>query len=186
MCPGERLHVDDCDAGLTTYRFYVDMQDADRMSAGLTKRREHTWWRVQQFLQQFLERFRHQPCVLALVPGPGDTYATMTSASTSGIAGAADPSIVEDANQQDAWCHQRKHHPHGAIYERRPTDCLMQTDIMQVTTSGDISGQTVFPLGVQIRQPAWRLKVRLRGQCAVVRTALPRTTTRLRNTTTAV
>ena len=54
-------------------------------------------------LQQLLERFGHQPCVLPVFPDlADDTYATIGltgPASTSGIAGAADPSIVEDANQ---------------------------------------------------------------------------------------
>ena len=66
-------------AGLTTYRFYVDMQDAtDRMSAVFGNDQAsllvNTPWRVQQPVQQLLERFRNQPCIFACVPRLGRRY----------------------------------------------------------------------------------------------------------------
>ena len=98
-------------AGLTTYRFYVDMQDAtDRMSAvfgndqaslfletpdGAFNSPLNTSWNATGINPAFLPAFPD----LA-----DDTYATIgltgSPASTSGIAGAVDPSIVEDINQQ--------------------------------------------------------------------------------------
>ena len=96
-------------AGLTTYRFYVDMQDAtDRMSAvfgndvsnltvstpgGAFNSPFNSSWNASGINPAFLPVFPD----LA-----DDSYATIGltgPASTSGIAGAADPSIVEDAAQ---------------------------------------------------------------------------------------
>ena len=93
----------------TTYRFYVDMQDAtDRMSAvygnddatllvnapgGVFNSAFNSAWNASGINPAFLPVFPD----LA-----DDTYATIGltgPASTSGIAGAADPSVVEDATQ---------------------------------------------------------------------------------------
>ena len=94
----------------TVYRFYVQMQDAtDRMSAvfgndeaslilntpeGVFNSSLNASWNASGINPAFLPVFPE----LA-----EDTYATIGltgPASTSGIAGAADPSIVEDATQQ--------------------------------------------------------------------------------------
>ena len=93
----------------TTYRFYVDMQNpTDRMSAvfgndqasliidtpaGAFNSPYNTGWNAAGVNPAFLPVFPD----LA-----DDTYATIGlegPASTSGIAGAADPAIVEDSNQ---------------------------------------------------------------------------------------
>ena len=57
---------------------------------------------IQQRLQYLLERFRHQPLFLPNFPELADDTATIGldgPASSSGIEGAADPSIVEDGDQ---------------------------------------------------------------------------------------
>ena len=64
-------------AGSTTYRFYVDMQDAtDRMSAVFGNDQASLLVNtpsgsVQQRVQRELERFRHQCGVLATGSRPG-------------------------------------------------------------------------------------------------------------------
>ena len=161
-------------AGLTTYRFYVDMQNAtDRMSAvfgndvsnltvstpgGAFNSPFNSSWNASGINPAFLPVFPD----LA-----DDSYATIGltgPASTSGIAGAADPSIVEDAAQPIT--------PYfltpgatdlvsttltGASWYVLNTagnglpDANLQVLVMQVTTAGTISGQInyqVFPLGV--------------------------------------
>ena len=160
-------------AGLTTYRFYVDMQDpTDRMSAvfgndqasllletpaGAFNNGFNSSWNASGINPAFLPAFPD----LA-----DDTYATIGltgPASTSGIPGAADPSIVEDSNQQitpyfltpgatslvsttltgSSW------YVLNTAANGLPDENL-QVLILQVTTSGDISGQInyqVFPLG---------------------------------------
>ena len=115
-----------------------------------------------------LERFRNQPCALARVPRSGRRHVRHDWLDgprfhLSGIAGAADPSIVEDANQQITLFFLTlvrplpRAPPHGRFMVRlehgseRSPDANLQVLIMQVTTSGDISGQInyqVFPLGV--------------------------------------
>ena len=118
-------------AGLTTYRFYVDMQDAtDRMSAVFGNDQASLLVNTPggAFNSAFNSSWNASginPAFLPVFPDlADDTYATIGltgPASTSGIAGAADPSIVEDANQHhalllDARSHQpRKHHPHGRL-----------------------------------------------------------------------
>ena len=96
-------------AGLTTYRFYVDLQDAtDRMSAVFGN--DQSSLLVSTPAGAFNSPFNSSwnasginPAFLPVFPDlADDTYATVGltgPASTSGIAGAADPSIVEDATQ---------------------------------------------------------------------------------------
>ena len=96
-------------AGLTTYRFYVDMQDpTDRMSAVFGN--DQASLIVNTPAGAFNSAFNSSwnasginPAFLPVFPDlADDTYATIGltgPASTSGIAGAADPSIVEDATQ---------------------------------------------------------------------------------------
>ena len=108
------------------------------------------------------------PAFVAVFPDlADDTYATIGltgPASTSGIAGAADPSIVEDAVQPVTPYFLTP----GATSLAATTltgsswyvlntaanglpDANLQVLIMQVTTTGSISGQInfqVFPLGV--------------------------------------
>ena len=161
-------------AGLTTYRFYVDMQDAtDRMSAvfgndqasllvnapdGVFNSAFNSSWNASGINPAFLPVFPD----LA-----DDTYATIGltgPASTSGIAGAADPSIVEDNTQQitpffltPGATNLESTTLTGASWYVLNTaanglpDANLQVLIMQVTTSDEISGQMnfqVFPLGV--------------------------------------
>ena len=161
-------------AGLTTYRFYVDMQDAtDRMSAVFGN--DQASLLVSTPGGAFNSAFNSSwnasginPAFLPVFPDlADDTYATIGltgPASTSGIAGAADPSIVEDANQQitpyfltPGATNLESTTLTGASWYVLNTaanglpDANLQVLIMQVTTSGDISGQMnfqVFPLGV--------------------------------------
>ena len=122
-------------AGLTTYRFYVDMQDAtDRMSAvfgndqaSLLRTRQVARSTAPSTALGTLLASTLRSC-LCSPDLADDTYATIDltgPASTSGIAGAADPSIVEDATQQitpyflTPRCDQpRKHDPHGRFAVR--------------------------------------------------------------------
>ena len=159
-------------AGLTTYRFFVDMQDAtDHMSAVFGNDQascSSTLWLVPlTVLSTVLERLGHQPCVLACVPRLGGRHVRngwLDRTSTSGIAGAADPSIVEDVNQPvtpyfltPGATNLESTTLTGASWyvlntaENGLPDANLQVLIMQVTTAGDISGQInfqVFPLGV--------------------------------------
>ena len=108
------------------------------------------------------------PAFLAVAPDlADDTYATIGlegPASVSGIADAADPSIVEDANQPitpyfltDGATSLESTTLTGASWYILNTaanglpDDDMRVFVMQVTTGGAISGQInyqVFPLGV--------------------------------------
>ena len=161
-------------AGSTTYRFYVDMQDpSDRMSAvfgndqasllvntpaGAFSSAFNASWNASGINAAFI------PLVPDLVD---DTYATIGldgPASTSGIAGAADPSIVEDADQPitpyfltNGATSLESTTLTGASWYVLNTaanglpDASGRVFIMQVTTAGSISGQInfqVFPLGV--------------------------------------
>ena len=95
--------------GSTTYRFYVDMQDpTDRMSAVFGN--DQASLLVNTPSGAFSSTFNASwnasginAAFLPLVPDlADDTYATIGldgPASTSGIAGAADPSVVEDSTQ---------------------------------------------------------------------------------------
>ena len=96
-------------AGGTVYRFYVDMEDAtDRMSAVFGN--DQASLLIDTPAGAFNSSFNSSwnasginPAFLPVFPDlADDTYATIGlsgPASTSGIAGAADPSIVEDATQ---------------------------------------------------------------------------------------
>ena len=158
----------------TVYRFYVQMQDAtDRMSAvfgndqaslilntpeGVFNSSLNASWNASGINPAFLPVFPE----LA-----EDTYATIGltgPASTSGIAGAADPSIVEDATQQitpyfltpGATSLESTTLTGASWYVLNTAanglpDENMRVLIAQVTTTGSISGQInyqVFPLGV--------------------------------------
>ena len=161
-------------AGLTTYRLYVDMQDAtDRMSAVFGNDQASLLVNTPggAFNSPFNSSWNASginPAFLPVFPDlADDTYATIGltgPASTSGIAGAADPSIVEDATQQitpyfltPGATNLESTTLTGASWYVLNTaanglpDANLQVLVMQVTTSGDISGQVnfqVFPLGV--------------------------------------
>jgi hypothetical protein len=161
-------------AGLTTYRFYVTLPNAgDRMSAvfgnneatlsvnapdGAYNSTFNASWNASGVNPAFLTSFPE----LA-----SDTYATIGldgPASASGIAGAADPSVVEDATQpitpffiNDGATSLLSNSLTGASWYVLNTASNGEADsngrslIMQITTAGDISGQInyqVFPLGV--------------------------------------
>ena len=164
-----------CRRGSNTYRFYVNMQDAtDRMSAvfgndqasmivntpeGAFNSTFNSSWNASGINPIFLPTFPE----LA-----DDTYATIGltgPASTSGIVGAADPSIVEDANQlitplfPDARCHELGEHDADRCFlvriehgrQRSATDENLQVLMMQVTTTGDDfwpNQRSGVPLGV--------------------------------------
>ena len=160
--------------GSTTYRFYVDMQDAtDRMSAVFGNDQANLT--VNTPAGAFSSAFNASwnasginAAFLPLVPDlADDTYATIGldgPASTSGIAGAADPSIVEDATQPitpyfltNGATSLESTTLTGASWYVLNTatnglpDASGRVFIMQVTTAGSISGQInfqVFPLGV--------------------------------------
>jgi len=161
-------------AGGTVYRFYVQMQDpTDRMSAvygnddatlsveapdGVFNSPFNSSWNASGINPAFLPVFPDMA---------DDTYATIGlsgPASTSGIAGAADPSLVEDELQpitpffltpgaQSVLSNSLT----GSSWYILNTaanglpDENLRVFIMQVTTTGSISGQVnyqVFPLGV--------------------------------------
>ena len=161
-------------AGLTTYKFYVTLPNAgDRMSAvfgnneatlsldapdGVYNSTLNASWNASGINPAFLGAF---PELVS------DTYATIGltgPASSSGIAGAADPSVVEDAAQpitpfflDDGATSMLSNSLTGASWYVLNTAANGEADsngrslIMQVTTAGDISGQInyqVFPLGV--------------------------------------
>ena len=156
------------------YRFYVDMQDpTDRMSAVFGNDQASLLVNTPDgaFNSAFNSSWNASginPAFIAVFPDlADDTYATIGltgPASTSGIAGAADPSIVEDAVQPVTPYFLTP----GATSLAATTltgsswyvlntaanglpDANLQVLIMQVTTTGSISGQInfqVFPLGV--------------------------------------
>ena len=156
------------------YRFYVDMQDAtDRMSAVFGNDQASLLVNTPDgaFNSAFNSSWNASginPAFIAVFPDlADDTYATIGltgPASTSGIAGAADPSIVEDANQPitpyfltPGATNLESTTLTGASWYVLNTaanglpDANLQVLIMQVTTTGSISGQInfqVFPLGV--------------------------------------
>ena len=165
-------------AGSTTYRFYVDMQDpTDRMSAVFGN--DQASLIVNTPAGAFSSAFNASwnasginAAFLPLVPDlADDTYATIGldgPASTSGIAGAADPSLVEDANQPitpyfltNGATSLESTTLTGASWYVLNTaanglpDPSGRVFIMQITTAGSISGQInfqVFPLGVGANQ----------------------------------
>ena len=160
--------------GMTTYRFYVNMEDpTDRMSAvygnnesilavnasaGVYNSAFNSSWNASGINPAFLATFPE----LA-----DDTYATIGltgPAATSEITSAADPSIVEDTSQPITPFFQTDGAT-GAL-SNTLTGCSwyilntagnglpddnLQVLIMQVTTAGGISGTLnyqVFPLSV--------------------------------------
>ena len=156
------------------YRFYVDMQDAtDRMSAVFGNDQASLLVNTPDgaFNSPFNSSWNASginPAFLPVFPElADDSYATIGltgPASTSGIAGAADPSIVEDANQPitpyfltPGATNLESTTLTGASWYVLNTaanglpDANLQVLVMQVTTTGSISGQInfqVFPLGV--------------------------------------
>ena len=160
--------------GSTTYRFYVNLPNpSDRFSAvfgndqaslivntpaGAVNSTFNASWNASGINAAFLP----------LVPDlADDSYATIGlegPASTSGIAGAADPSVVEDASQpitpyfltNGATLLESTTLTGASWYVLNTAanglpDANGRVLIMQVTTSGSISGQInyqVFPLGV--------------------------------------
>ena len=160
--------------GLTTYRFYVTLpEDGDRFSAvfgnnesnlevaapaGVYNSAFNSSWSASGINPAFLPSFPE----LA-----SDSYATIGldgPASTSGLEGAADPSVVEDSEQQitpffleDGATLLQSNTLTGASWYILNTasngfaDANGRVMIMQVTTAGGISGQIsyqVFPLGI--------------------------------------
>ena len=157
-----------------TYKFYVNMNDAsDRMSAvfgnnelpldisvpdGAFSSSFNASWSASGINPSFLPFFPDMA---------DDTYATIGltgPASSSGIAGAADPSIVEDSSQPiipffttSGSTHLLSNTQTGSSYYILNTagnglpDADMRVLVMQVTTTGSISGTInyqIFPLGV--------------------------------------
>ena len=158
----------------TTYRFYVNMTDAsDRMSAvfgndelnlmistpdGAYNNAFNSSWSAAGINPAFLPMFPDMA---------DDTYATIGldgPASTSGIEGAADPSLVEDVNQaispyfltNGAESLLASTNVGASWYVLNTAgnglpDADMRVLVLQVTTTGAISGTLsyqVFPLGV--------------------------------------
>ena len=171
------LTVETSDAvgtGGTVYRFYVNMQDAtDRMSAVFGNDQAHLLVNASDgvFNSTFNSSWSASginPAFLPVFPElADDTYATIGlegPASTSGIAGAADPSIVEDSTQPitpffltNEATNLESSTLTGASWYVLNTaanglpDADGRVLIMQITTEGPISGQVnyqVFPLGV--------------------------------------
>lgn len=160
--------------GLTTYRFYVDMvYPTDRVSAVYGNDEDPMELFVPEgaFNSEYNSSWSASginPTFLAVVPElADDSYATIGlegPASLSGMANAADPSLVEDganpitpffltngATQMDATSEI------GASWYVLNTasnglaDDNMQVLILQITTSGEVSGTLnvqVFPQGV--------------------------------------
>ena len=160
--------------GLTTYKFYVNMEDAtDRMSAvfgnndfpleittpdGAFNSGFNSSWSASGINPAFIATFPE------LVD---DSYATIGlegPASTSGLAFAADPSLVEDADQpitpyfqSDGTTSLLSNTLTGASWYVLNTasnglpDADLRVLVLQVTSSGDVSGTLnyqVFPLGL--------------------------------------
>ncbi|MDA0729786.1 MAG: hypothetical protein O3C18_08865, partial [Bacteroidetes bacterium] len=160
--------------GGTVYRFYVQMQDpTDRMSAVYGN--NDATFAVEAPAGVFNSPFNSSwnasginPAFLPVFPDMADdTYATIGltgPASTSGIVGAADPSVVEDSSQPitpffltPGATSVLSNTLTGASWYILNTaanglpDADLRVLIMQVTTAGSISGQVnyqVFPLSV--------------------------------------
>ena len=156
------------------YRFYVQMQDAtDRMSAVFGNDQASLLVNTPDgaFNSPFNSSWNASginPAFLPVFPElADDTYATiglMGPASTSGIVGAADPSVVEDATQPitpyfltpGATSLESTTLTGASWYVLNTAanglpDATGRVLVMQVTTTGAISGQVnyqVFPLGV--------------------------------------
>ena len=160
-------------AGLTRYRFYLDMLDAsDTFSAvfgnseqpllvnvpsGAYNTALNTSWSASGINPAFLATFPEMA---------DDTYATIGltgPASTSGIAGAADPGIAEDPDQSitpffltEGATNLAANMIVGSSWfvlndaGNASPDANQQVIVLQVTTAGNVSGQInvqVFPMG---------------------------------------
>ena len=159
----------------TTYRYYVNLEDAtDQVSAifgnnqgslsvdapnGVFNSAFNASWNASGINPAFLATF---PELAA------DTYATIGlegPASSSGIAGAADPSIVEDGAQPitpffltDGATSLLSNSLIGASWfvlntaaNASPLGGDLRVLVMQVTSTGDVTGQlnySVFPNGI--------------------------------------
>ena len=158
----------------TTYKFYVNMSDpSDRMSAVFGNNEMPLDISVPEgaFSSTFNASWSASginPAFLPFFPDMADdTYATIGltgPAASSGIADAADPSIVEDSAQPvtpffttSGSTHLLSNTLTGSSYYVLNTagnglpDADMRVLVMQVTTTGSISGTInyqVFPLGV--------------------------------------
>ena len=160
--------------GMTQYRFFVNMNDAsDRMSA-VFGNNEYTL-SVETPEGAFNSSFNASwsasginPAFVPVFPElADDTYATIGlegPASSSGLEGAADPSIVEDTEQPitpffltDGATSLLSNTLTGASWYILNTasnglpDADLRVLLMQVTTAGSVSGQInyqVFPLGI--------------------------------------
>ena len=166
----------------TTYRFYINLEDAtDQVSsvygnnqttlavdapAGVYNSPFNASWNASGINPAFLPTF---PELAA------DTYATIGlegPASQSGIASAADPSIVEDGDQtitqfflNDGETSMLSNTQIGASWyvlntagNSWPQDDDLRVLVMQVTTFGPLSGQLsyqVFPFGEYSQNGRW-------------------------------
>ncbi|MBM72112.1 MAG: hypothetical protein CL847_04955, partial [Crocinitomicaceae bacterium] len=158
----------------TTYRFYVNMSDAsDRMSAVFGNNESPLDISVPSgaFSSGFNASWSAagiNPAFLPFFPDMADdTYATIGltgPAASSGIAGAADPSVVEDDGQPitpffttNGATQLLSNTLTGSSYYVLNTaanglpDADMRVLVMQITTTGSVSGTInyqIFPLGV--------------------------------------
>ena len=161
------------DPGLTRYRFYVDMMDAsDTFSAVFGNSEQPLLVNVPSgaFNTGFNSSWNASglnPAFVAQFPEMADdTYATIGltgPASTSGIAGAADPGLAEDPAQgitpffiNNGATNLAADMIVGSSWfvlndaGNAAPDANQQVIVMQVTTAGEISGQInvqVFPMG---------------------------------------
>ena len=159
--------------GLTAYRFYINMLDAtDRMSAvyGNNEASLEVNTPAGVFNSTFNASWNASGINPAFVPVfpelVDDTYATIGldgPAASSGLADAADPSVVEDNNQPitpffldvNATTLLSNTVTGSSWYILNTAsnglpDADLRVLIMQVTTAGNVSGQMnvqVFPLG---------------------------------------
>ena len=161
------------DPGLTRYRFYVDMMDAsDTFSAVFGNSEQPLLVNVPSgaFNTGFNSSWNASglnPAFVAQFPEMADdTYATIGltgPASTSGIAGAADPGLAEDPAQgitpffiNNGATNLAADMIVGSSWfvlndaGNAAPDANQQVIVLQVTTAGEISGQInvqVFPMG---------------------------------------
>ena len=161
------------DPGLTRYRFYVDMMDAsDKFSAVFGNSEQPLLVNVPSgaFNTGFNSSWNASglnPAFVAQFPEMADdTYATIGltgPASTSGIAGAADPGLAEDPDQgitpffiNNGATTLAADMIVGSSWfvlndaGNAVPDANQQVIVLQVTTAGEISGQInvqVFPMG---------------------------------------
>ena len=168
-------------SGLTTYRFYVNMTDpTDRMSAVFGNNQNHMFIETPEgaYNSPFNTSWSASginPNFLGVFPEMSDdTYATIGltgPAASSGISGASDPSLVEDNAQPiapyfltDGATSVESNTTIGAAWYILNVDANglpdsdMRVLIMQVTTSGQPSGQInyqVYPNGSGMDAERW-------------------------------